>query len=208
MSAKRPRPIAGHDWITPKEALAIVSEAIGDSAQSIIMERLSGNLLQAVAGRVSLVDDDGEPDISEDCPIDAGLWQHLQQPMHLWAAAQARFYLRDPIYGARTFTCTDIRFLKEHVLRMFPNRPTPASERSEMGNAIEPISKGRPVSDADLKRWAELYVAVYPENEDTGDKAWESAKGMFQGKSVSRKAARDAIAALRPRKRGRKAAGE
>lgn len=195
-------------WLTPRAALEIAQRCYGDAAGKIIMERLRGDLLPAIAARWSSVIERQEPEVSDEpTAIPASCWPALQDESVFWKAGDATFFFFDSIYPNRTVRCVGIRFLRKTIEDMFPapaeSAPKPESPETHSAAPKEPDTKGPPVSEAALAAWYEAYKKTFTGADDTEAKAMESARGCFPGRSFSR----DAVRALRGSvKRGPKSA--
>jgi hypothetical protein len=206
MSNNRANTQSFGSWWTPKRTLEHVRLSKGDDAQNVIMQRLMAGVLFATATSGWSKAEYRGPPVVERVPakVPTQHWVSLADGS-FWNTGDARFVIPDFPNSAFTIWCHDVRFDPAEIERMFPAPPsTPVPDETVPPPQKEAEQNKPAVSSSRLEEWAALYVNTYAENEDTGDKAWESAKGMFQGKLVTRKAARDAVAKLRSRKPGRK----
>jgi hypothetical protein len=217
-------------WITPAKALARVERAVQNpyTAADILVKWLRDDLVTAFAKHV-VVQEGDEQKRNADILVRAYVWNHLKgdaKSQEFWQTEHLEVWLdrgetRVSYYGLRF----DANAISQHLpdvprrkpddfartlakrvraeneaARQTTSPPPPAAPKQEDVQQTE--DSAPPVSLSHLKQWHELYLLVYPEAEDTEALAWASAKGMFQGKSVSRNAIRN----LRgERKRGRKA---
>jgi hypothetical protein len=142
--------------------------------------------LPAIASSVSIIDDDGVPELKDEpMPIPHYYWERLQDVDSFLNGGTAHFKLgRGGIDGWRDVRCYGVMFLKAQIESQFPG-PDHRELSEEPPEPQGPPDTRPRVSDPDLAKWAALYVAYSPD-EDTLDKCWASAKGMFQGKSVAR----------------------
>src|SRR5690349_17721539 len=100
-------------WLSPKEVLEIAQRALGAEAPKVIIDRLKGNFLQAVAQRWSDATYGSEPQVSDQTsPIPAQFWEHLQEEASFWNIGDARFFFYDSIYPSRTVRFSGIQFLR------------------------------------------------------------------------------------------------
>lgn len=191
-------------WLTPADALARVKQLLGSEvvAAKAIVDLLSDGLITSGA-QIGIISNDGEEKRGTNVVVPARYWGLLAGGAHgqfFWTTGAVEFWADG---GHTRIRFYGLRIDPAGIDAMFPadSRPQPR-EDSDALERDEP--KAPPVAEAHLKKWAALYVEVYSESEDTGDRAWESAKGMFQGRSVTRQSARGAVSELRPRQRGRK----
>ncbi len=220
-------------WTLARDAYVSLANHLGDMrvAASQLLSRLASGLISAYAETQVIEGGRSPPERSNIEFILPEIWKtlaNIQYPhtLELWKISDAEISLRDSTtigqygYPERFLKLYGIRFDPIAFAKLVPRlQARPQREPPEdagSGKAIEDaISKEPPVSEAHsadkptvsqdhVRQWAELYVKLFSETEDTGDKAWDSAKGFFQGKSVPRQWARDAVAAIRPRKAGRK----
>ena len=175
------------EWLSPKEVLAIAEKAHGQFGAKIVMERINGGLLLAMASRVSDAYEGDEPEITDEpSPLPADIWIRLQDATTFWERGDAKFYFYNPGSLNRTVRCFDIKFLKKTVNAQFPVPGAPLAKEPETAQETEVVVDERPsVAEANLKLWAKVFLEVYPDG--TLDFAWKSARGMFPDKSVTRK---------------------
>jgi hypothetical protein len=192
-------------WLTPAQVLerAMISIPVETEARSSVWKRIRSGLIRSYALRGSAHRGrTGKPTpFIEPRLVTTDLWlKYSDRPHHLWRG-EAEFIVHSSD-SYRTgnelhIQCFDVRLNPADVEREFPSAPAvgPTSETEEPD---EP-ERCPPVAQPDLEAWYGLFKRVYP---DAGlDLAWRSARGMFQGKSVSRRR----VNALLPtdRQRGR-----
>jgi hypothetical protein len=120
-------------------------------------------------------------------------WQHYDHSYSwstFWVTAQitlglGREYGSDALISVQHF---GVRFEPKGVLAMIP-KPSNIGQ-PEQSSEIESEQKGLRVTDPHLQAWFEFYKKVHGEAEDTEDRALESARMNFPGKSVSRERVR------------------
>jgi hypothetical protein len=211
-------------WYTPREACVYAARIVGPkNALAAISRRLVAGQIECAATRSSLTygQNGTHPDPNPSL-IPVGFWRHMTKGgSDLWGVGDARFFLPSQQRGvaSKTFMGLGIKLNPDDVHDSLPTVPlkqepelAPSPPRhqpkvesappdSPKSEADEPIQKGPPVSEEHLKAWFDLYRRVYSGPIDTEATALASARGMFQGKSVSR----DRIRAVRgTQKRGRK----
>jgi hypothetical protein len=201
-------------WWTPSQALAYATTCVDgrNAAANAIWQRLVGGLIETVASTSSATPKDRAP-VPKWRPelIPRRFWKLFSKHgSDFWGAGDAKFFL--PGSGTSTvYQGFGIKLFPADVRGTLPPpRPPPkqtwvkkAPEPEKPAEEPESEQKGPPVSEEHLKAWFALYRQVYSGPAETEANAVASARGMFQGKSVSR----DRIRALRgTQKRGRKAA--
>lgn len=188
------------DWLTPKQAVALLDSVFGTDSQSYIskhtlLECLRGRMVRACAA-FSSKDGDNQIERNE---IGADEWLHVGENTIFWTSGHLTYKVH--LRGSNRHTAIrhhDVRFEPESVRII----GAPASKQAIAPRTdLEPAQKGPRVSDAHLKAWYALYCSVYP-GDTLESHAVKSAQGMFPDKTVSR----DRVRELRgPQKRGRKA---
>lgn len=182
------------DWITPKQALAIVALSQGDLANVVLLEHIRGGILPIWCARHSVADFGQDPEVADDGePIPAGWWAVLEEENSFWNAATARFHFRE-IDGTRIIRCFGISVMKAQIERLFPppipiaaEAYTAQAEPSPLKRVAIPVAEPdirKPVPPGALERWAKVFVGVHPDFK--GDFAQRSAAAMFPDNSVSR----------------------
>jgi hypothetical protein len=183
--AKLPYPITEDEfakWMLPKDAVALLKSHYGTQsiiiATTTLIERAKGGLLTAIAKHTSY--EDGTTTYLK--PIQKSDWDSIRSDSTLWLSGDVVYRIklgsyRDDAVTVRQF---DVRFHPQEVRDIIP-APMMAEPDKPAAAGEQP---GPPVSDAHLKAWYELYKKAYPD--DSEDRAWQSARGMFPGKSVSR----------------------
>jgi hypothetical protein len=180
-------------WMTPLQAVQLLDSVFDKNSHSYIskhtlLERLRGKMVRAVA-RTSARNDMQKRE--EFADIDPGHWGHVSETDIFWNTGDLTYSIIDR-YERVEHRQFDVRFEPEAVRAIVaPAAKTksvsPGSTASD--TPTEEIQKGPAVSDAHLKAWFEVYRQVYPDG--TEMHAWESARGMFLEKSVSRDRIRD-----------------
>ena len=125
-------------------------------------------------------------------------WANLAEGRSdLWGPGDATFYfLSNKMgYGSGTwFLFVGIKFNPNniHSTLPLPSAETPAPGKRDDLSEGESEQRGPRVSDAHLAAWFDLWRKVYQGTPlDIEDIAVASARGMFQGKSVTRQQVRD-----------------
>jgi hypothetical protein len=211
-------------WLTPRDALARVSEVLRneDAAATGIVERLRGGALRAVAKTTAWEIQSGTRQGAALDAIPPGFWIELSPPVTrslMWRTGDVRIFIARRMAGARTdviavryfgvrFNPADIDAWLADLPPATPKhkywRPKPQAEPPAPASVTEEpeAARGLPVSDSLLQAWHDLYQRAYADSpQDTEATAVKSALGMFPGKSVSRNRVRVLRGA---QKRGRK----
>ncbi len=154
------------DWLTPRQALAILDEVFreADLSKAELLERLRGGMVQAISIHASI---DGRVRaagaITE---ISTDDWRKI------WGS--------DTVWVTGTLSV-------EIVAPLLPSKPPSKDEAID-----DDVPRGPPVSPDALKAWFDVYQKVYGNTPaDTLDNALKSARGMFPGKFVARDRIRD-----------------
>jgi hypothetical protein len=209
-------------WLTAPETLTRAEASKGQFAGKVLIDRLKGGVLIAVASKTSQAVGTGPVTLlGKSRAIAVTLWQHRTDDS-FWGSGDVHFRVGDPraISAPNNVWCYDIRFDPDVIAEMFPPPPKTGTKNDALiakygyqsipppgGAPQEPPpkeqdQKGPPVSQAALEVWFKAYQLAYPaSSDDTEGKALESARGCFPGKSVSRDAVRKVRGAQR---RGRK----
>jgi len=211
-----PKPITEEEyrrWYTPKQALEIVGKAMaGDwnAAYPAILQRLAGGKILAHAEDIDWKQVSKTGALPKYSAVGKDILDQWNKSNHqsylpFWSSGNATVELRTGHSlsdAPLTINLYGIRFDPDGINKLAGiATPLAASSAALAVTSPEPEQKGPRVSDPLLKEWFALYSKAYPDAEDTEDRAVESARGMFQGKSVSR----DRVRALRgARKRGPK----
>jgi hypothetical protein len=120
-------------------------------------------------------------------------WERVETADILWITGELTYRRRE--FGSEYTTVRhyNVRFKPQGVHDIVKSvSQTDATELASRTD-VDPEPKGPRVSDAHLQAWFEFYKKVHTEAEDTEDRALESARLNFPGKSVSR----DRVRALR-----------
>lgn len=201
------------EWLTPHDTIHRIRTRAQESSnlQNYVLERLRAGLIAAVAETASKLEELPPKKLSW-YDIPAHHWDHLRA-ITFWESGSAQFRISTTNNFVGTsyedWACFGIRFDPAGVdalIADLPKASTVESSRPDATGGTTLESKPgqsadkRPVSDADLRSWYELYCRVYG-NQRPLTHAVESAQGMFPDKAVSR----DKVRALfEPRKAGRK----
>lgn len=120
-------------------------------------------------------------------------WGRVDTADPFWITGDLTYSRKE--YGSGDTTTArhfDVRFEPQGVraiIGMAGNVSQVAQAQSRSATDVEPEPKGPRVADAHLQAWFEFYKKVHSEA-DTEDRALESARMNFPGKSVSRERVR------------------
>jgi len=201
MTTNEPLPTAEElsAWPTAAQTYEILQRQFGVATGTLVSGRLIGGMITAISEDAAWESIDQDAERLGITRISTFIFPYatLEDWRDLWVIGDLRVSINDKfVHGAgRT------------IIRYYSVRLRPSDlDRLLSGNVTEaqapgaPEKEGPPVSDADLKRWYELYQDVYRGSADKEAAALSSAQGMFPGKTVSR----DRIRQLRgSRPRGR-----
>jgi hypothetical protein len=190
------------DWLTPDQAVKILQGVFEEDylSKKTLLGRLAGGMIQAVSGH-TVIEGDKSSRRSRFL-IPSADWHHIDISDDFWISGDLTYSRREyGGIGTETIRHYDLKFEPQSVRATIANAQTHAASNPEPG-MLESLQKGPRVTDPHLKAWFDLYSQVYSGTaEDTEDRALQSARGMFPGKSVTR----DRIRELRgAQKRGRK----
>lgn len=180
-------------WMRPREALDLVAGNFGyaPTAASAILTRLKSGAIQSAAKSM------GSNPATAPVRISPDEWktlQMLQPSFPFWKSGDYEFQTANR-HGRYTLAFFGIRFKPDDIYSWL-EIPAPTTT---VADGEPEASDGPPVSDADLRAWAELFARLYPDAPEAT--AVQSAKGFFQGKTVSRNRVRAALVNKRPRGR-------
>jgi hypothetical protein len=183
------------DWLTPGQAVKILDAAFQKSylSKQALLGRLAGGMAEAVSLQTVRNDSPGGSRRSLFQKIPAEDWRRIQSTDTCWITGDLIFRRRLPSgSGDETVSHYAVRFEPQGVRSIIntgksakeePPAETPSPEPSE--------PKGPPVSDAHLQAWLEFYQKIGGEMRE--ERALESARLNFSGKSVTRKRIRDLL---------------
>ena len=182
------------DWLTPGQAVKILDAAFQKSylSKQALLGRLAGGMAEAVSQQTVRNDSPGGSRRSLFQKIPAEDWRRIQSTDTCWITGDLIFRRRLPSgSGDETVSQYAVRFEPQGVRSIIdtgkstkePPAETPSPEPSE--------PKGPPVSDAHLQAWLEFYQKIGGEMRE--ERALESARLNFSGKSVTRKRIRDLL---------------
>jgi hypothetical protein len=203
MGLNKVEPADFENWVTPKQALKSLCAALKVTryiGADMLLKRLTSGLLIAAARHAR-----HGYTLNRDTflVIIPSNFEHIGEHDTMWDTGDTEYRIRE--FGAyETIARFDIRFDPAGLLEAMPGgSATPSATHGDDD------TQGPPVSEADLRRWAEAYQAIYKDRpEATQDHALQSARGFFVGKSVSRQAVRDVIPAGKRGPRGPRNSGE
>lgn len=199
--ARRLTPAEFDQWMVPKDASDTLDYMTGWDARSAIVARLQNGLLLAVARTVIF-----RNKRADFFPVETSDWESVSSQFPhspFWLSGDLQTTIRDDYGNSEDISFFGVRFDPagmQAILDGAPGRRSLASTASQIGpSQTDPEETGPPVSATDLRVWLEAYTEVYGgKPEDTVPFAWESAKGMFPNKSVSRQKVRDLLAGRKP----------
>jgi hypothetical protein len=185
------------DWLTPSQAIEILYAEFKDYSLCIrtLLGRLRGGMVQAVSGH-TLIQRAGTDSRKSFYAIPSDHWNNVETNSAGWTTGDFAYEFRE--HGRSSYLTAQhygVRFEPQGVHAIVFGSATSASPAGrqvpiEPAPKPEPEPEGIPVSDAHLQAWFEFYKKVYNEAEDTEERALESARMNFQGKSVSRERVR------------------
>ena len=197
------------DWFSAAQARDFGQTIVGDLATKIILEHLKGKKLTAYAaswsreayGSYDVESYDGEVEIP------AHVWNDLQDDF--WTTGIAVFFRPsgNAVERSVTYRYYGVRFSTLDITKLFPGpAPTPPGVTTIAKSAasrapVAPDAKLKPVAEAHLKAWAQVFLKAYGNTDFAEPFALKSAQGMFPDKSVGRDRVREVLG---PRKRGPK----
>ena len=190
-------------WLTPSQALQLLNKAFKDShtPKHVMLERLRGEMVQAVAGQASLEGRYRTHGLLFKIPAEH--WERIDTTDPLWRTGDATYnYLERSPTQRVTVRLYGIKFEPQSVQAIVAQVSSDDCTE-ETSNTIE--QKGPAVSDAHLQAWFDFYKAITAQAEDTEGHAWSHARRCFPGKTVSR----DRVRTLRgSQRRGPKSKGK
>jgi hypothetical protein len=193
------------DWLTPRQALAILDEVFreADLSKAELLERLRGGMVQAISIHASI---DGRVRaagaITE---ISTDDWRKIWGSDTVWVTGTLSVEIKERgSYGSSALRYFDVRFepsgINAIVAPLLPSKPPSKDEAID-----DDVPRGPPVSPDALKAWFDVYQKVYGNTPaDTLDNALKSARGMFPGKFVARDRIRDLAGGRTPGRKARK----
>jgi hypothetical protein len=196
------------DWLNPDQAVQILDAVFNKISLSrhTLLERLRGGMVQAIAAHSAF--DGRRSSRATLYRIPSEDWEKVDTADPFWITGDVTYQRRE--YGggdiiiARHF---DVRFEPQGVWAIVgkPGISHTTQAQPESSSVAELEPKGPRVTEPHLRAWFEFYKTVRSEAEDTEDRALESARKNFPGKSVSR----ERVRALRgSQRRGPKKKGE
>ena len=185
-------------WYMPVQALRLIATIIEaeNTAKTTIIGRLRGGMIRAasrgVAYELSGSRTESKASIVLMNPESWACYDQLTHGKGFWLTADFEISPRSSqpstllYYGVR-FDRVGVDAFLHGLLGEDRQIPSVASHKAIKQLTESPTSKGLRVSDPLLQAWYELYQRAYQGTaQDTLANAWESAKGMFPGKSVAR----------------------
>jgi hypothetical protein len=178
------------DWLTPSQAVEILDAAFNVSShlsKKTLLNRLAGGMVIAASAHTVIEDSHPARRILYDL-IPSEDWNEIDTLDSFWITGDLAYHRRSyGISGEKLVRHYGVKFEPLGVRAIIPSgaEEPPAMEQQASAEP-EPEPKGPRVSDAHLQAWFEFYKKVHSEAEDTEDRALESARKNFPGKSVSR----------------------
>jgi hypothetical protein len=178
--------IAG--WLTPSQAVEILSVAFQNDdsiSKKTLLGRLAGGLILAASA---------ETTVDESVPVTRIFYGLIPSKDWSGIGIYDDFWISGDLAYMRRYGSTE-RLVRHYGVKFEPHAvraiiPIAAKEPFAITQQTpaepEPEPKGPRVSDAHLQAWFEFYKKVHTGAEDTEDRAAESARVNFPGKSVSR----------------------
>lgn len=198
-------------WLTPKQAILLLdpTDNGGSLWRSALLERLRGGRVEAVAEGVQLSGSRAPAAPRNQMgpsTVAPKIWDSVDWNDRVFFSGDLT---HEEHFGAFDILRTrffNVRFRPDDINAMVPKPLAPITAdpvRTEIPSTKAAPDERKPVSPANLTVWADIYNKIYGGTPvDTLDFAWESAKGMFPDKSVSRDRVRALVGGNR--KSGRK----
>jgi hypothetical protein len=181
------------NWLSPSQAVEILAgvyKGTGVSARAVLLERLRGGMVQAIAGHSAFEGSRKTRDVFYKIPSED--WESVDTANNAWVSGDLVYTRRE--YGRSERTTVrhfNVKFEPQGVYAIIGASPAnPAMAQVSPGPQAEPEEKGAPVSAAHLQAWFEFYRKVTAEADDTEDRALRSARMNFPDRSVSRESVR------------------
>lgn len=195
-------------WYTPSEALTLLSPSMGQAAAvATLSRRVGAGVIQLVAATYVASTNGRETDRGTRLIVPPELWETPRAMLAttFWASGDLTMIADNMPTGY---------FKRGHVTKYFGSRFQPDGVRALMPRDIVRLADGGtsaqvpskatetddpkpPVSRADLKRWADVFLAVHADKV-TEALAVQSAKAMFPNHAVSRDKVRELLPSRRP----------
>ena len=192
------------DWLTPGQAVKILDAAFQKSylSKQALLGRLAGGMAEAASEQTVKNDSAGHSSRALFQKIPAEDWRRIQTTDTCWTTGDLIFRRRSSSgVGEETVSHYAVRFEPQGVRSMIRNtgkntdksaKEPPAETPSPDAPVPEPPEpKGPPVSSAHLQAWFEFYQKIGGDMRE--ERALESARLNFPGKSITRKRIRDLL---------------
>jgi hypothetical protein len=184
--------------VSPGQAIDLLGSAGWNVfvAKRELTKRLETGLVEAYAETVVISSAYGQSETREFPGLSPNFWKEAD------LSYDADFWLTGQIDSGVNIAF-GVRFKPESIRRIIPLQQTAtiAESPQDSTQTINEIAKAKPVSAADLEKWAKVFLTVHGDN-PTEALALRSAKAMFPDSAISRDRVR---ALLPPRKPGRPA---
>ena len=195
---------AYENWLTPAQAIQLLDPS-GKASLSwrlAILERLRGGKIQAIAESVQFSGtrapvgakaNQGPSSISQDT------WDYVDHSNAVWHSGDLTINKAFGAFDSLMTRFFSVRFNPDDVKALIPTPLKAEIENPARSAEVEDQEK-KPVSEAHLKLWAQLYQKTYGGTKiDTLDFAQRSAAGMFPDKAVGRDRVRALVGGNRKR---------
>ena len=188
------------DWLTPRQAVRILDTVFQKSylSKQALLGRLVGGLAEAVAEQTAKADSTARSSRGPFRKIPAEDWRRIQTTDTCWITGDLVFRRRSPSgMGDETVSHYAVRFEPQGVRSIIGDTGKLARESPAEPPSAEPVPpepsepRGPPVSPAHLQAWFEFYQKIGGEMRE--ERALQSARLNFAGRSVTRKRIRDLL---------------
>jgi len=187
-----------NDWMTVREARKFAQQVARPYAERWLLDQLKEGLIAAVARSGPL---EANGPMKPMVPVMPGQWSRWDDegPEYFWTSGVAVFEKSDSTgYGSViTDRFFDVRFNPRTFngkINVAPEPEAPAIPRTAgEPEEVAPAGNRKPMPDALLQKWAELFRQAYPDGNQT--LARRSIDGMFPDKKATRAQLRRVIPA-------------
>ncbi len=183
------------DWLTPGQAVKLLDAVFQKSylSKQALLGRLVGGLAEAASGQTVKSESAGRSSRDLFQKIPAEDWRRIQTTDTCWITGDLIFRRRSAFgTGDETISHYAVRFEPQGVRSMIGDTGKPAKEPpAEAPSPGPPEQRKPPVSPAHLQAWFEFYQRIGGDMRE--ERALESARLNFPGRSVTRKRVRDLL---------------
>jgi hypothetical protein len=187
------------DWLTPAQAVDLLSAAFGNDSQNYhakqtLLDALRSGIVISVA---QIAVDKWKSGATGYEPIPKRHWDELGTDSSHWTTTHVTYKYPDgsTMSGWSSVSRFGVRFDPAGVRTLLP----PSNQASLADTKTD---SRKSVSKSNLEAWYELYSRLYPESLNTEPHAVKSAQGMFHDKAVSRDAVREVRGSHKPGPKG------